>query len=242
MNDKTIIKPTIGRRVWYWPSIYDLGHLTSKPSSVIAANTPTSGQPCDAGVVYVHSDRMINLSVTDHNGVVHGRTSVTLLRPGEQPMPGCSYATWMDYQIKQAGKVETPEDEQTNGDAEAALQAAFDEALGLLAGAMSEDAAAPGEGMCFGWALEMLKAGYKVARKGWNGKGMWLSLSGTDGMRHVHANNLWSKNIADYARTQPDSCAQVQPCVVMKTATGQIQMGWLASQSDMLAEDWELVA
>ena len=105
-----------------------------------------------------------------------------------------------------------------------------------------ERAYKPVNGMTFGLALEALKKGHKVARKGWNGKGMWLSLSGTDGMRHVHANNLWSKNIADYARTQPDSCAQVQPCVVMKTATGQIQMGWLASQSDMLAEDWELVA
>ncbi len=65
----------------------------------------------------------------------------------------------------------------------------------------------PCNAMTFGLAIEALKKGLRVARAGWNGKGMWLSLS----------------------------------CITMKTATGEILMGWLASQTDMLAEDWTLV-
>lgn len=94
-------------------------------------------------------------------------------------------------------------------------------------------------GMTFGLALEALKLGKKVARAGWNGKGMWLSLSGY-GVREIPAGGFWSENNADYARSQGGS-AKVLPCITMKTATGEILMGWLASQTDMLADDWEIV-
>ena len=99
-------------------------------------------------------------------------------------------------------------------------------------------------GMTFGLALEALKLGHKVARTGWNGKGMWLSLS-CDESRMVHANNFWSKNNAEYARQQPGEMAEVLPCITMKTTNAQgrvaILMGWLASQTDMLSEDWEIL-
>lgn len=99
-------------------------------------------------------------------------------------------------------------------------------------------------GMTFGLALEALKLGHKVARTGWNGKGMWLSLS-CDGSRLVHANNFWSENNAAYARQQPGEMAEVLPCITMKTTNAHgrvaILMGWLASQTDMLSEDWEIV-
>ncbi len=94
-------------------------------------------------------------------------------------------------------------------------------------------------GMTFGLALEALKLGKKVARAGWNGKGMWLSLSG-DGVREIPAGAFWSDNNAEYAAEQ-GGAAKVLPCITMKTATGEILMGWLASQSDMLAADWEIV-
>lgn len=97
-------------------------------------------------------------------------------------------------------------------------------------------------GQTIGWAVEHLKEGAKVRRAGWNGKGMWLSLSGPSGpsgMRDVSEKEFWSKNNADYAKSQ-GGFARVLPCITMKTATGEILMGWLASQTDLLATDWEL--
>ena len=91
--------------------------------------------------------------------------------------------------------------------------------------------------MDFGQALMLLKAGKKVAREGWNGKGMWLALSpGTSGLP---PERFWAKPNADYARE--NGSADVLPGITMKTTTGEILMGWLASQTDMLAEDWVLV-
>ncbi len=97
----------------------------------------------------------------------------------------------------------------------------------------------PTTGMTFGLAIEALKAGKRVARDGWNGKGIWLSLS-CDGTREVPAENFWSPHNAEHAR-QSGGKATVLPSITMKTATGEILMGWLASQTDMLAEDWQIV-
>lgn len=98
--------------------------------------------------------------------------------------------------------------------------------------------------MDFGDAIRAMKDGKKVARSGWNGKGMWLSLSGhSAGSRLVPAEAFWSKNNRDYASSCDayNGYAKVLPCITMKTATGEILMGWLASQTDMLAEDWVVV-
>lgn len=95
--------------------------------------------------------------------------------------------------------------------------------------------------MNFGEALERLKAGERIAREGWNGKGMWLSLSGPLEGRKITADKFWSVNNAEYAQRQPDGAANVLPCITMKTADGSILMGWLASQTDILAEDWAVV-
>jgi hypothetical protein len=112
--------------------------------------------------------------------------------------------------------------------------------------AQFEEAYRPCSGMTFGLALEALKKGAKVARAGWNGKGMWLSLScnpggnGIAGSREISFENFWSNNNSEYAR-QNGGSAVVLPCITMKTATGEILMGWLAPQTDMLAEDWQIV-
>lgn len=95
------------------------------------------------------------------------------------------------------------------------------------------------QGLDFGQALRKLKQGERVCRAGWNGKGMWLSL--TPGSKTVQAANIWSKNNREYAESLPDQVVEVLPAITMKTATGEILMGWLASQTDMLAEDWEVV-
>lgn len=99
----------------------------------------------------------------------------------------------------------------------------------------------PVVGMSFGDAIAALKAGQKVARTGWNGKGMWLSLSAHGGeSRSVPAGAFWSENNSRYA-AENGGAAVVLPCITMKTATGEILMGWLASQTDMLADDWLIV-
>ncbi|MNQ58873.1 hypothetical protein D3C85_730920 [compost metagenome] len=91
--DHEIIKPSIGRRVWYHPD----------PNGAQSGFTVHSHeQPLDAGVVYVWSDRMVNLDVTDHAGNHHAFTSVSLVQPGDpKPVIG-AWCEWMPYQIKQA--------------------------------------------------------------------------------------------------------------------------------------------
>lgn len=93
--------------------------------------------------------------------------------------------------------------------------------------------------MNFGQALEELKHGNRVSRSGWNGKGMWLAL--TPGTSGLPAENFWSQHNRNFAESLPEKRANVLPCITMKTADDQILMGWLASQTDMLAEDWGIV-
>lgn len=77
----------------------------------------------------------------------------------------------------------------------------------------------------FGDAIKYVKRGLKVARKGWNGKGMYLFLA--DG-----------EDLTSCLSTGDFKCAS---SVCMKTAQNTICVGWLASQADMLAEDWVFV-
>lgn len=95
--------------------------------------------------------------------------------------------------------------------------------------------------LSFGDALAALRGGERVCRAGWNGKGMWLSLSGPLDGREIPAGNFWSENNAEFARANGGK-ATVLPCITMKTASGEILMGWLASQTDMLADDWMVVS
>ncbi len=92
-----IIKPTVGRRVWYWPSNTDLG-IVDEPIITERMQAFDANQPCDAGIAYVWSDRMVNLTVADHNGNMHRRCSVVLVQPGDE-RPNSAHATWMPYQV-----------------------------------------------------------------------------------------------------------------------------------------------
>lgn len=86
--------------------------------------------------------------------------------------------------------------------------------------------------MDFGAALTALKAGAKVARAGWNGKGMFIFLVPGSNFK-VNRPPL----LGIYAEgTDITYC----PHVDMKTADGKI-VPWICSQSDMLSEDWEVV-
>jgi hypothetical protein len=86
----------------------------------------------------------------------------------------------------------------------------------------------------FGEALEALKQGKRITRQGWNGKGMWLFLlpAGSIPAHIVHDPAL--KEIVEANGGTIDAL----PSIRMKTADNKILTGWLASQSDMFAEDW----
>ena len=98
----------------------------------------------------------------------------------------------------------------------------------------------PVDGMTFGQAIEAMKQGKKVARRGWNGKGMWICVPLCDGPKEIPAEGIWGKPNAEYAE-QNGGKVKVVPYVTMKAADGTIVMGWLASQTDMLSEDWVIV-
>lgn len=86
----------------------------------------------------------------------------------------------------------------------------------------------------FGWAIEQLKDGARVQRIGWNGKGMFLFRVGN-----------WKaepENVGNGYMRAPDGAAErlpKLPFIAMKTATNEV-VPWLASQTDVLATDWQL--
>lgn len=97
-----IIKPTIGRRVWFRPSA---AFLASNPT--LAQLNPE--QPMDAGIVYVQHDHMVNLIVTDHVGKTLAVPSVPLLAGhyvADEDTDVYCCCEWMPYQKGQAAKTE----------------------------------------------------------------------------------------------------------------------------------------
>lgn len=89
--------------------------------------------------------------------------------------------------------------------------------------------------MDFGMALIALKRGEAVARTGWNGKGMFLTLQNGS---TVDGNSMRNENARKY---YADAKCVIAAHIDMKSADGTYVVGWLASQTDMLAEDWEIV-
>ena len=86
--------------------------------------------------------------------------------------------------------------------------------------------------MNFGQALEALKLGSKVAREGWNGKGMFLFLvpGSTFTVNRAPLNSIYPEGTVVNYHAHID----------MKTAQDTI-VPWLASQTDVLAEDWTII-
>lgn len=77
------------------------------------------------------------------------------------------------------------------------------------------------ETMDFGSAILNLKERHKVARRGWNGKEMYITL--------IPSGNAMYQGY------------DMQNCIGMKTADCKMQPGWVPSQADMLAEDWVIL-
>ena len=91
---------------------------------------------------------------------------------------------------------------------------------------VSTDKPEPPGNMHFGAALRALKNGFRVARIGWNGKGMWIIF--------MHGGTGLAK-----FNDGPD--LDLEPCFGIMTAQGKLQPGWHPSQPDMLAEDWYIL-
>jgi hypothetical protein len=96
----------------------------------------------------------------------------------------------------------------------------------------------PVDGLTFGGAIEALKAGQRVARKGWNGKGMYLWLLPAAIVKAEWCREEHLKAVAQANGGEIEALGSIR----MMTADKKVLTGWLASQTDMLAEDWEIVA
>lgn len=95
----------------------------------------------------------------------------------------------------------------------------------------------------FPMALVALKAGHRVRRAGWNGKGMWLALtpgSSIPTMQRDDTSRLRGAALVYYTAEMPDEI-RIGAHIDMRAADGTLVIGWQASQTDMLAEDWEVL-
>lgn len=92
-----------------------------------------------------------------------------------------------------------------------------------------EEAYRPTNGMSFGLAIETAKKGFRIARTGWNGKGQYAELASC--ISYINAKkcfvNVEHRDIGNKA--------------FAFVGTSGVQIGWLASQADMLADDWKIV-
>jgi hypothetical protein len=107
--------------------------------------------------------------------------------------------------------------------------------------------------MNFGQAIEALKEGKKIARKNWNGKNMYLYLNkGLVDPRslidQVSGDLIPEENLGDISGIKMSlfnggslGMTTRLPNINMITANDELVMGWLASQTDILAEDWYII-
>jgi hypothetical protein len=96
--------------------------------------------------------------------------------------------------------------------------------------AQADAAYRPTDGMSFGLAIEALKKGKRVARTGWNGKGMFLYI--------VKGAELQSGLKYGFGEYQNEP--RFVDSICMKAANNDLVVGWLASQTDVLADDWQI--
>ena len=92
-----------------------------------------------------------------------------------------------------------------------------------------EDAYRPSDGLPFGLAIEAAKKGHKIQRVGWNGMGQYVELA--TGISYTNA-------AGDVVNVKH---AAIGNAALAFVGTSGVQLGWLASQADMLADDWRIV-
>lgn len=101
--------------------------------------------------------------------------------------------------------------------------------------AVFEEAYRLTDSMNFGLAIEAMKKGFRVARHGWNGKNMSVAYQ-----KGYPQGIPCNKNTAEAWGMKEGELFKCRPYLQMRCADGTFQM-WLASQSDILADDWYIV-
>lgn len=86
------------------------------------------------------------------------------------------------------------------------------------------------------WAVEQLRLGKRVCRKGWNGKNMFIYL--TPGI-YINHNDL-RDDLKPILNGKVSEKVKINPHIDMKAADGSLTIGWVASQVDTLSYDWML--
>lgn len=95
--------------------------------------------------------------------------------------------------------------------------------------------------MNFGDALKACKSGNRIARAGWNGKGMFVFLS-HGSTTQIPDEDGRVEGIDETLFVQGHEGTSTRlPNLNMQAATGSTVVGWLASQTDLLAEDWQIL-
>lgn len=97
----------------------------------------------------------------------------------------------------------------------------------------------PVDGLTFSLAIEAMRKGFRVAREGWNGKGMYLWLM--PGNVVEDGSKLADPHLVRLFR-ETGKPIRFNDHIRMYCADGSITSGWIASQPDMTAEDWCIVA
>lgn len=150
--------------------------------------------------------------------------------------PGNEFPGYISINREENGDVSVTVRMRGNGGRDTATFSLPPEKFAEMAGAIYEEDVMPAEAfdispelMNFGLALSVLKAGDRVCRMGWNGKGMYLFMIGVPG-----GNDFWT-----YTNGKNDNLPLL-PFIAMKTADHHV-VPWLASQTDMLAEDWVIL-
>ena len=130
----------------------------------------------------------------------------------------------------------TPDQSFTRGDMETCF----------VAGCQSMERLQEGCTGTFGQAIGSLKNGFLVRRQGWNGKGMFLFMRPwcvLDDKTIINNVESLPYNFKKWVEAHPNDVRRrvFNEYICMKAADGSIVNGWLASQTDMLTDDWELV-
>ena len=96
--------------------------------------------------------------------------------------------------------------------------------------------------MKFGDALLAAENGHMIARSGWNGKNMFIykTVGNTVSKDFIPKFASLTESVKRFLAAKGEDVVS-NSSLTMYTATGEMQPGWLASQADMLADDWQVV-
>ena len=95
--------------------------------------------------------------------------------------------------------------------------------------------------LAFGSAISALKAGRRVTRAGWNGRGMYLWLMPAATVKAEWCREPHLKQIAEANGGEVECLGSIRMFTVNAQGRRAVLTGWLASQADILAEDWEIL-